>query len=64
MASLNPNTNALGTAFAKHLLKRATFSYTKPLVDQFAALTPQQALDLLFQDSPLVLPIPDRKSVV
>lgn len=58
MASLNPNTNALGTAFAKHLLKRATFSYTKPLVDQFAALTPQQALDLLFQDSPLVLPIP------
>lgn len=58
MASLNPNTNALGTAFAKHLLKRATFSYTKPLVDQFAALTPQQALDLLLQDSPLVLPIP------
>ena len=58
MASLNPNTNALGTAFAKHLLKRATFSYTKPLVDQFAALTPQQALNLLLQDSPLVLPIP------
>ncbi len=58
MASLNPNTNALGIAFAKHLLKRATFSYTKPLVDQFAALTPQQALDLLLQDSPLVLPIP------
>lgn len=58
MASLNPNTNALGTAFAKHLLKRATFSYTKPLVDQFAALTPQQALDLLLQDSPLVLQTP------
>jgi uncharacterized protein (DUF1800 family) len=58
MASLNPNTNVLGIAFAKHLLKRATFSYTKPLVDQFAALTPQQALDLLLQDSPLVLPIP------
>jgi uncharacterized protein (DUF1800 family) len=58
MASLNPNTNALGTAFAKHLLKRATFSYTKPLVDQFAALTPQQALDLLLQDSPLLLQTP------
>jgi uncharacterized protein (DUF1800 family) len=58
MASLNPNTNSLGSAFAKHLLKRATFCYTKPLVDQFAALTPQQALDLLLQDSPLVLQTP------
>ncbi len=58
MASLNPHTNVLGSAFAKHLLKRATFTYTKTLVDQFAQLTPQQALDLLLQDSPLVLPLP------
>lgn len=58
MASLNPNTNVLGAAFAKHLLKRATFTYTKTLVDQYAQLTPQQALTLLLQDSPLVLDLP------
>lgn len=58
MASLNPNTNLLGVAFAKHLLKRATFTYTKSLVDQFSLLTPSQALDLLLQDNPLVISLP------
>ena len=58
MASLNPNTNVLGAVNAKHLLKRATFTYTKTLVDQYALLTPAQALGLLLQDSPLVVPIP------
>jgi uncharacterized protein (DUF1800 family) len=58
MASLNPNTNILGVVNAKHLLKRATFAYTKTLVDQYSQLTPSQALGLLLQDSPLVIPIP------
>jgi uncharacterized protein (DUF1800 family) len=58
MASLNPNTNPLGAAFAKHLLKRATFVYSKTLVNQFSSLTPAQALDLLLQESPLAIPIP------
>lgn len=58
MASLNPNNNALGVTYAKHLLKRGTFTYTKVLVDQFSKLTPSQALDLLLQDSPLVLSYP------
>lgn len=58
MASLNPNTAVLGVKNAKHLLRRATFIYTKVLIDQFAQLTPQQALDLLLFDSPLTLPLP------
>jgi uncharacterized protein (DUF1800 family) len=58
MASLNQNTNLLGIVNAKHLLKRATFAYTKTLVDQYAQLTPNQALDLLLQNNPLVLSIP------
>jgi uncharacterized protein (DUF1800 family) len=58
MASLNPNTSVLGTAFAKHLLRRASFVYSKTIIDQFSALTPSQALDLLLAtDSPkLALP--------
>ena len=39
---------------AKHLLRRATFKYTKNLISQFSALTPQQALDLLTTNNPLV----------
>jgi uncharacterized protein (DUF1800 family) len=58
MASLNPNTNVLGIVNAKHLVKRATFAYTKTLVDQYSQLTPSQALDLLLQDNPLLLSIP------
>ena len=58
MASLNPHTNALGTAFARHLLRRATFGYSKQLVDQFAALTPNQALNLLLQDNSPAVTLP------
>ncbi|WP_367773525.1 DUF1800 family protein [Flavobacterium sp. WC2421] len=58
MASLNPNTAILGIKNAKHLLRRATFVYTKTLIDQYATLTPNQALDLLLIDSPLTLPLP------
>jgi uncharacterized protein (DUF1800 family) len=58
MASLNPNTAVLGIKNAKHLLRRATFVYTKVLIDQYSKLTPDQALDLLLVDSPLTLPMP------
>lgn len=58
MASLNPNTAVLGVKNAKHLLRRATFVYTKTLIDQYSKLTPTQALDLLLADSPLTLPLP------
>jgi uncharacterized protein (DUF1800 family) len=58
MASLNPNTNVLGTVFAKHLLRRASFVYTKTIIDQFSVLTPSQAVDLLLVDSPLTLGLP------
>lgn len=58
MASLNQNTNVLGTVFAKHLLRRASFVYSKTVIDQFSGLTPSQALDLLLSNSPLTLPLP------
>ncbi len=58
MASLDSNTAILGKKNARHLLRRATFTYTKELVDQFAALRPQQALDLLLVNSPLPLSLP------
>jgi uncharacterized protein (DUF1800 family) len=58
MASLNPNTTVLGVKNAKHLLRRATFVYTKALIDQYSKLTPTQALDLLLTDNPLALNLP------
>ena len=58
MASLTPNKNALGTVFAKHLLRRASFVYTKEVINQFSGLTPTQALDLLFVDQSLTLALP------
>ena len=58
MASLNQNTAVLGDKNAKHLLRRATFKYTKNLISQFSALTPQQALDLLTTNNPLTLALP------
>ena len=58
MASLNPNTTVLGTKNAKHLLRRASFVYTKALIDQYALLTPNQALNLLLTTSPLTVQFP------
>lgn len=58
MASLNPNTNVLGAVFAKHLLRRASFVYSKTIIDQFSVLTPSQALDSLLANTPLTLPLP------
>ena len=58
MASLNQNTNILGVKNAKHLLRRASFVYTKTLINQYALLTPNQALNLLLTTSPLVVQYP------
>ncbi len=58
MASISPNTNVLGAKNAKHLLRRSSFVYTKSLIDKFSELTPKQALDLLFEDTDLVLKLP------
>jgi uncharacterized protein (DUF1800 family) len=58
MASLNQNTNILGIKNAKHLLRRASFVYTKTLIDQYSVLTPNEALDLLLTTSPLSVEFP------
>ncbi len=58
MASLNPKTAVLGTVFAKHLLRRSSFVYSKTTIDQFSILTPSAALDLLFVDESLKLILP------
>ena len=58
MASLATNTSILGIKNARHLLRRATFVYTKSLIEQYALLTPTQALDLLFQEQPLAVNLP------
>ncbi len=55
MASLDQYTGILGQKNAKHLLRRASFVYTKSLIDQYALLTPNQALNLLLTtNSPVV----------
>ena len=51
MASLNEFTEVLGFARAAHLLRRATFGPTVSDIQQFAALTPAQALVLLLDDT-------------
>ena len=51
MASLTEFTEQLGAAKAAHLLRRATFGPNKNQVDQFAVLTPAQAIDQLFPAS-------------
>ena len=47
MSSLTPSTSILGFRKAKHLLRRSCFQYSKTVLDQFATLTPQQALSQL-----------------
>jgi uncharacterized protein (DUF1800 family) len=63
MASINPHTAVLGTKNAQHLLRRASFRYTKTLIDQFALLTPQQALNLLVVNNPLTVALPYDPSI-
>lgn len=47
MASLTPYSSVLGLRKAKHLLRRASYAYSKDDIDTFATKTPQQALDAL-----------------
>ncbi len=51
MASLTPLTEVLGYRRAKHLLRRASFTYTKDQIDIFASKTPLEAVNLLFSST-------------
>lgn len=48
MPSLNPVSGTLGNARAAHLLRRTLFGFTPAVRQQFAGLTSQAAVDLLF----------------
>lgn len=50
MSYLNKNTSVLGLRNAKHLLRRASFIYTKEVLTEFAALTPEEAFNKLTED--------------
>lgn len=47
MASLTPYSGLLGKRLAKHLLRRLSWNVTRARIDQFAALTAADAVDLL-----------------
>ncbi|MFN0176824.1 MAG: DUF1800 family protein [Saprospiraceae bacterium] len=53
MASLSPLTGSLGHRRAAHLLRRTSFNYSKPKVDQMAGQTAAQALNSILQLNPL-----------
>ena len=53
MASLSPLTGSLGHRRAAHLLRRTSYNYTKPKVDQMAGQTAAQAINGLLQLNPL-----------
>lgn len=63
MASLTPLAGSLGHRRAAHLLRRTSFFYNKPRVDQFAAMSAAQALDDLLQLKPLQLEQPIYKDL-
>lgn len=58
MASLLPYTGQLGTRLSAHLLRRTTYNYDRSRIDQLAALTPQQALQILLVQAPQFLTDP------
>jgi uncharacterized protein (DUF1800 family) len=58
MASINPLQQVLGHRFAKHLLRRATFRYSKQDIDDFAGKTVQAAVNQLFSASTDPIPEP------
>lgn len=67
MASLNPLGGNLDLRKAKHLLRRATFNYTKQQLDVFTGMTAIQAVDSLTNDIPNALfepydPLPEGSS--
>ncbi len=58
MASLNPLQGALGQRKAAHLLRRASFRYTRAKVDEMAGQTAAEALTQLLQLQPLQIDEP------
>jgi uncharacterized protein (DUF1800 family) len=58
MASLQPMTGTLGTRLAAHLLRRGSYYINKARIDQFAAMSPSQAVDALFTAAPLIISEP------
>lgn len=58
MASLNPLNSNLDLRKAKHLLRRATFNYTKQQLEAFTNMTATQAVDSLTTTSANILPEP------
>ncbi|MDX2249457.1 MAG: DUF1800 family protein [Bacteroidia bacterium] len=52
MASLSPRSGLLGKRLAAHLLRRATFGPTRAEIDDFAARTADEAVDLLLNFPP------------
>ena len=47
MASLNPLSSTLGLRRAKHLLRRATFNYSKAQLDALSNMTAVDAVNSL-----------------
>ncbi|MCS6928107.1 MAG: DUF1800 domain-containing protein [Saprospiraceae bacterium] len=58
MASLNTLQGALGRRRAAHLLRRASFRYTRARIDELAKLDATEAVDNLLQLAPLQLEQP------
>ncbi|MFN0212751.1 MAG: DUF1800 family protein [Saprospiraceae bacterium] len=63
MASLSPLTGTLGHRRAAHLLRRVSYNFTKPKVDQMAGQTAAQAIGSLLQLNPLQLSQPIYKDL-
>ena len=55
---LLPHTGVLGLRKAKHLLRRATFNYSKNNIDEMATMTASEAISFLTSDSNYLLSEP------
>lgn len=53
MPDISPYTGTLGNRLAAHLLRRTTYGPTKAQILEYAARTPQQAVDILFTFAPV-----------
>lgn len=58
MASLTPLNERLGIRRAKHLLRRATFNFSKVEIEKLAKLSAPQAVNNLFKETPNYLAEP------
>ena len=58
MASLNPFNTNLDLRTAKHLLRRATFNYTKEQLDTIVGMSATDAVNSLMTDVPYILSEP------